>query len=94
MLDVPREANVTERAWQRLGQIVVASLLVPASSYALAEMPLRRSPELDPIEFVLNDVRCRILVPSKSRLSHVNDRGCVRIWHPIAVRRMHFSSFA
>lgn len=69
---------------------MVAILLVPTSLCALAETPLRPSLELDPIEFVLNDVRYQIHVPRRSRLSHVTDPGCIRIWHPAAVRTVRF----
>ena len=60
------------------------------SSFVLADAPLHPNPELEPINFALEDVYYRLLVPKRSRLSHINSPGCVKIWHPRATRLMTF----
>ena len=70
--------------------IAATGLLAAMSSFVLADAPLHPNPDLEPINFALEDVYYRILVPKRSRLSHINSPGCVKIWHPRATRLMTF----
>jgi hypothetical protein len=69
---------------------VAAAVLGTASSYAVAQAPLHPYPELDRIEFILENASYQILVPRKSRLSAASNPGCVKIWHPLSLRLMIF----
>jgi hypothetical protein len=80
------------QTWRRLAPIMLAGVLAAAASYALRPADERPQPdtELDRIEFVLKDARYQILLPRRSRLAENNAPGCVKIWHPRAVRTMTF----
>ena len=71
---------------------IMAGLLAVVPSRVLAQAEERARPyaELEPIEFVLADVRYQIHLPRRSRLMAVSDPGCVDIRHPNAVRTMTF----
>lgn len=76
--------------WRGLSPVVVTGLLLGLPYLALAQAPLSADAQLEPIEFTLEDVRYRISMPRRSRLSDVNKAGCLKIWHPRASRLMKF----
>ena len=83
---------MAEQSWRSLAPIIAMGLVAAASSYALGQADLwpRPSSDLMGIEFALEDVSYQVLVPKRSWLSNTNNPGCVKIWHPHAVRTMTF----
>ena len=80
---------MARRIWGGMTLIAVSGILAVSSS-ALAQVPFRPETDLERIEFALEDVYYRILVPRGSRLSPISEPGCIRIWHPLATRSMTF----
>ena len=69
--------------------IAATGALAASSLHALGQVVTRPDARLEPLEFVLDDVRFRVLVPAGSR-SDTDNPACVRIWHPRATRAMTF----
>lgn len=83
---------MVERTRRRMVSIMLAGVVAGTASQAFGQTDKRPRPhsDLESIEFVLEDVRYQILLPRGSRPAAKSEPGCVKIWHPRAVRAMIF----